>query len=170
MHLIHLLILIIFIAGYHFGCHAKNVACRILKTGLRALFWIAEKVVQASKVTLHIANGVLYVARGVVAAAKYSLNIAIAALEVVKKLYKLGIEATLLILKFGLGGIIDIRELYFKVGLGGAALGEFEGAIKISFFGRPPVKLEFYINLRDIGKMVKQLLARIFTGRRKQLK
>ena len=170
MRLIHLLILIISTVGYHFGCHAKNLACRVLKAGLRALFWIAEKVVQASKVTLHIANAALYVARGIVAVAKRTLYIAIAALEVVKRLYKLGIEATLLILKFGLGGIIDIRELYFKVGLGGAAVGEFEGAIKISFFGRPPVRLEFYINLRDIGKMVKQLLTRIFSGRKKQLR
>ena len=119
---------------------------------------------------MHIVNGALYLARSVVAAAKHSLNIAIAALEVVKQLYKIGIEATLLILKFGLGGIIDIRELYFNADLGRAAGGEFGGLVKISFFGKPPVKLGFYINLHDIGKMVKQLLTRIFSGHKKQLK
>ena len=170
MHLIRLFVHILFIAGGWLICRIRNAACRVLKGVLRALLWIAEKVVQASKVTLHIANGALYVARGVVAVAKHSLNIAIAALEVVKRLYKLGIEATLLILKFGLGGIIDIRELYFNVGLGGAASGEFSNYIKISFFGKPPVKLGFYINLNDIGKMVGQLLTRIFSGRKKQLK
>ena len=157
-------------AGGWIACRIRNAACRIIKGVLRGLLWIAEKIVQASKVTLHIANGALYIARGVVAAAKHSLNIVIAALEVVKQLYKIGIEAAILILKFGLGGIIDIRELYFNVGLGGAATGEFSGRIQISFFGQPPIKLGFYINLRDIGKMVKQLITQIFSRRKKLLK
>ena len=161
---------IIFTAGGWLKCRVRNFACKVLKGILRGLIWIAEKIVQASKVTLHIANGVLYLARGVVAAAKHSLNIVIAALEVVKRLYKIGIEAAILILKFGLGGIIEIRELYFNVGLGGAVSGEFSGRIKISFFGQPPVTLGFYINLRDIGKMIKQLMIQIFSRRKKQLK
>ena len=98
-------------------CHAHNAACWALKRpldlALKAAIWVVDK----SRHALDVAKGALHVARGVVYAARQSLNAANAFLEGVKRLYSVGVNAISAHARFILTQIINIRDIYFNVGL-----------------------------------------------------
>ena len=145
-------------------CAALNLKCTVVRRVLQAAIWVAVRVVQGAKRSLDIAKAGLYLARKLVRAARHTLNIAVAALNVVRKLYRVGIQALTTIVRVGLGGLINIREIYFRVSLGAASHGSFSGRIRVSFLGRSPVTIGLHINVRNPWTMVKQLASRVIPG------
>lgn len=107
-------------------CHARNAACWVLKKALNLALTAAIWVVDNSRHLLDIAKGALYVARDVVHVAEYRLDAAIAYLEGVKKVYRIGVNAFNALNKFIPIQVINIREIYFRVGLDVASGGRFE--------------------------------------------
>ena len=145
-------------------CAAANLACTGLKRALQAAIVVAQRVVQGARRTLDVANAALEVARRVVNGAKHILNVANAVLEGVKRAYRAGIQALSAIVRVGLGGLIDIREIYFSVSLNAANGGSFHCQVKVSFLGRYPVTLGLHINIGNLWSMVKQLASYVIPG------
>lgn len=102
-------------------------------------------------------------ARGVVFAARHTLDIAIVFLEGVKKLYRIGVEALSALATFILTKIINIREIYFKVGLSVANGGRFQCRVKGVLLGLN-VDLNLDIDTRNIWSIAKSLADKAFSG------
>jgi len=71
--------------------------------------------------------------------------------------FKFGLKIFDFLKKFGSGGIMSIRKLYFDVSLGTASGGNFAGGIDIQFMGNYNVKAGVNFNLRHITKFAKKI-------------
>ncbi|CAH1798335.1 unnamed protein product [Owenia fusiformis] len=76
------------------------------------------------------------------------------ALDGVNRLQKAGLNAASFITKFGLGSVINIKELRFNVALAVAETGEFSGTIVVSFLGRSDDTFSFQIKVKSVEDMV----------------
>ena len=144
-------------------CIAKNAACYALKKPLDFALSVAIKVVDKSKVTLNVAKGALSVAQGVVNVAKRSLDLAIGFLEGVKKTYRVGVNAISSLANFALPKIINIRDMYFKVGLSAASGGKFQCRIKGVLMGNN-INVNLSFDTGNIGTIAKSLAERAVSG------
>ena len=112
---------------------------------------------------IDVAKGILTVAQGAVSLAKGILQGAIYFLEGVKRLYRVGVEALAAIANFVLTKIINIREVYFKVGLSVANGGEFECRIKGVLLGNN-IDIHLKFDTRNIWSLVKALAEKAISG------
>ena len=144
-------------------CVTKNAGCYLLKKPLDLALVVAIKVVDASKHSLDVAKGILSVAQGVVNAAKKTLDVAIAFLEGIKRAYRTGVSALSALTKFALTQIINIREMYFKVGLSVANGGSFQCRIKGVLMGKS-ISVNLSVNVRNPLQVGKQLAERAISG------
>ena len=105
----------------------------------------------------------LSIAQGVLRGAQKLLDAAKAILEGVKIAYRVGVNALSALANFVLTQIINIREVYFKVGLGAASGGEFACRIKGVLMGQNlDINLQF--NTRSIWSLVKSLAEKAMSG------
>ena len=144
-------------------CIAKNAACYVLKKPLDLALSLAIKIVDKSRVTLDVAKAALSVAQGVVNVAKRSLDVAIAFLEGVKRTYRVGVNAISALANFALTKIINIREMYFKVGLSAASGGKFQCRVKGVLMGKN-INVNLSFDTRNIGTIAKSLAERAVSG------
>ena len=128
----------------------------------------AEYLVRKSKGILNAANVVLEAAKRVVSITKHSLVIVKALLEGDKRAYQAGTKALSAILRYGLDGIFDIRELSFNVALSSAATGHFRVSVLVSIF-RKLKRFSLNINLRNILSFVRAIGEKVIRGLRKFL-
>ena len=145
-------------------CAAANLACTGLRRGLEAAIRVAERVVHGARSSLHVAHHFLRLAQHAVNGAKRTLDAANAVLEGVRRAYRAGIQALTAIVRVGLGGLIQIREIYFSVSLRDANRGQFHCRVRVSFLGMHQVTLGMHINIRNPLGMAKQLASRIIPG------
>ena len=144
-------------------CLAKNAACWLLKKPLDLALRLAKVVVDKSRHILDIAKVALSVAQGALRGVQKLLDAAKAALEGIKIAYRVGVNALSALTKLVFTQIINIREVYFKVGLGAASGGEFACRIKGVLMGKNlNVNLQF--NTKDIWSLVKHLAERAMSG------
>ena len=144
-------------------CLIANTACAALKKPLDWILQGAIKIIDNSRWTLDVAKGVLSGAQGIVKTARGVLDIAIEALEVVKKAYRVGVNAISAITSFGLTKIINISEIYFKVKLGDAEGGEFQCRVKGVLMGQN-INVRLEINTRDVSSVARSLAERAIGG------
>ena len=144
-------------------CLAANAACWLLKKPLDLILQAAIVVVDKSRHVLDVAKVALDVARGVVYAAKRSLDGAILFLEGVKVTYRVGVNALSALANFVLTKIINIREIYFKVGLSAADGGIFQARVKGVLMGID-IDLNLEIDTRNIWKIAKSLAEKAVSG------
>ena len=142
-------------------CEAENAACLALKEPIKASLSLAEKAVDASRVTLEVAKAALIAAEGPLAAAEQSVNAAQGVLDGIEAAYAAGLKAADFIAKLGINGLISIREISFDVSLGVASGGSFSGSVTAVFGGAAEVTVSFNINLYDITSMAKELAGHI---------
>ena len=147
-------------------CKARNIACRAARRtatlGLRG----AEVLVRRSSGILNGAKAVLRAAQHVVRVSKHSLDIANAFLEGVKSTYLAGTKALSAIIKYGIGGVFELREVMFDVALSTAATGHFRVSVLVSIF-RHMNRFSLSINLRNILSFVKAIGERVIHGLKK---
>ena len=86
------------------------------------------------------------------------------ALEGVKQAFAIGLQAANAIAKYGLNGLISIREISFNANLDVAAGGSFSGSVRAVFAGAAETTVSININIRDIKSMAKQLADHIRNG------
>ena len=144
-------------------CVGRNTACYALKKPLDYAFRGAINVVDRSRGTLNIAKGALSGAQGVVNVAKRSLDIAIGFLEGVKRTYRVGVNAISALARFALTQIINIHEMYFRVGLNAASGGRFHCRVRGTLMGRH-MTLNLHLDTRNIGNIAKDLAERAVSG------
>ena len=144
-------------------CIAKNAGCYLLKKPLELAVSVAIKIVRASKHTLDVVKGVLSVAQGIVNVAKKTLDVAIAFLEGIKRAYRTGVSALSALTKFALTQIINIRKMYFKVGLSVANGGSFRCRIKGVLMGNS-ISVNLNVNVRNPLQVGKRLAERAVSG------
>ena len=144
-------------------CLARNAACWTLKKTLDAALRVAIWVVDKSRRVLDVAKGALYVARGVVYSARRSLDGAIGFLEGVKRSYRIGVKAISALANFTLTKIINIREIYFKVGLSVANGGKFQCRVTGVLMGRN-TNLHLSINTRNVWLIARSLANKAISG------
>ena len=144
-------------------CLAYNFFCRALRAMALLSLRVARILVNTSRYILHAVNLILEVAKHAVRVSKHSLDIVIAILEAVKVAYQVGIKALSAIVRFGLGGIFDIREVAFDVGLSAAATGHFRVSVTLAIFNHFK-KLSLNINLSNILPFIKSLGESILGG------
>ena len=144
-------------------CLGRNAACYALKKPLDFALTAAIRIVDKSKVALDVAKGALSVAKGIVNAAKRSLNVAIAFLERVKRTYRIGVNAISALTRFTLTKIINIRKMYFRVGLRLANGGKFQCRVEGVLLGRS-INLSLSFNTRNIWSVGRALAERAISG------
>ena len=144
-------------------CLLANAGCWVLKKTLELGVTIAIGFVNVGKVAIDIAKGFLTVAQGAVNLAKGVLQGAIYFLEGVKRLYRIGVEALAAIASFVLTQIINIREVYFRVGLSVANGGEFECRIKGVLLGNN-IDIHLKFDTRNIWSLAKALAEKAISG------
>ena len=105
-----------------------------------------------------------YKAKGVSNRFSKKLKEARKALLQVKKAFKIGLKVFNFIRRHGIGGIINIRRLWFEVSLESASHGRFAGGINIQFFGRNNLNLSISFNLRQITDLAKQLFRKVLSN------
>ena len=147
-------------------CVTKNAACRVLRKAAIAGLKGARYLVGKSKGILRAAKVVLEGAKHLVRTGKRSLDIVNAFLEGVKRAYQAGTKAVSAIARYGLGGVFDIREIAFDVGLSTAATGHFRVSVTVNIF-RHTKRLSLNINLKDITSFAKSLGEKIIGGLKK---
>ena len=128
----------------------------------------AEYLVRKSKGILNAANVVLKVAKRVVSITKHCLVIVKAILERDKRAYQAGMKALSAIVRYGLNGIFDIRELSFNVALSSAATGHFRVSVLVSIFHKLK-RFSLNINLRNILSFVRAIGEKVIRGLKKFL-
>lgn len=102
--------------------------------------------------------------KGAVKAAQVAVRGAEEALKGVKTAFAAGLKAANIIAKFGINGLISIREIRFRASLAAASGGSFSGSVKAKFAGAAEVTVHLHINLHDVKSMAKQLANRIGKG------
>ena len=135
-----------------------------MRRALQAAVWAAERFLDETKRSLNVVRAGFYAARALVRTAQRTLDAANAALNGIRRAYRAGIQALTAIARIGLGGLISIREIYFRASLRAANGGAFTARIKVSFLGRHPVTLHLHINVRHLGSTVKQLASHVIPG------
>lgn len=125
---------------------------------------IAEKVVRSSVVALHIARRILWFAKKIIRVARRSLDVAKRFLTAMARIYRFGMKAAHLIVKFALNGLISIRRIYFNVKLGMASSGHFIAEIDVVFFGHLRVQARIQLNIRSISSIAKEFARRMGRG------
>ena len=146
-----------------FACHAANAVCWAIRTAIDFALRVAMWVVHYSRHFLDIAKAALHIARGVVYVARHTLDLAIAFLDGVRHAYRVGVKAISAVISFALTKIINIREIYFKVGLGVASGGEFECRVKGVLLGGN-IDINLRINTRNIWSIIRSLAERAIPG------
>ena len=121
------------------------------------------RLVDKSRHSLDVAKAGLLVARGAVNNAKSLLDPAIAFLDQVKHTYRVGVKAITAVEKFAQPKIINIREIYFKVGLGVANGGVFQCRVKGVLMGKN-FDMNLRIDTRNIWLIIKSLAERAIPG------
>ena len=140
-----------------------NAGCWLLKKPLELAVTIAIKIVDKSKVFVDIAKGALSIAQGIVRGARGVLSGAIGFLEVMRRTYRIGVNALSALANFVLTQIINIREVYFKVGLSAASGGRFQCRVKGVLMGKN-INLSLYFDTRNIWSLAKNLGERAISG------
>ncbi|CAH1800680.1 unnamed protein product [Owenia fusiformis] len=82
-------------------------------------------------------------------------------LQGIKKTHEFGLNVASKIAKVGLGGLINIKGLRFKVNLPEANSGEFEGTMVASFVVGPDQSFSFSVRLFSINQMVDVLVEKV---------
>ena len=144
-------------------CEAARAGCIALRKTLELALRAAAAIVDQSRVVLDAAILALEVAKGAVNAAKLPFDAAVAALEAVKQTYRVGVEAANQIARFGLGGIVNLKEITFDVSLGEAAGGSFRGSVRGCLAGNN-VRLNIHINLHDVIAIARQIADHVIGG------
>lgn len=132
---------------------------RAVDLALRVAIWLVNK----SRHVLDIAKAALSVARGIVYAAKRSLDIAIGFLEAVRVTYKVGVKAISAVANFVLTKIINIREIYFRVGLRAASGGAFVCRVKGVLMGGN-IDVNLKVDTRNILSVARSLAEKAISG------
>ena len=96
-------------------------------------------------------------------AARRSLDVAIAFLEGVKRLYRIGVNALSALARFVLTQIINIREIYFNVGLNTASGGRFQCRVIGVLMGQH-ININLNIDTRNIWSIARSLAEKAFSG------
>ena len=144
-------------------CLAANAACWLLKKPLDLILQAAIFIVDKSRHILDLAKVALSIAQGFLRGVQVLLEAAKAVLEGIKITYRVGVNALSALVHLVFTQIINIREMYFKVGLGAAKGGEFACRIKGVLMGlNLDVYLEF--NTRDIWSLVRNLAEKALSG------
>ena len=146
------------------GCLIRNAACWIYRKVIQVALTIAEKVVRASVVFLHIANAALWVAKGVIKAARATLDVAKAILTAVSWTYRFAVKAASWIIKFALTGLINIHRIYFDLNVALVKSGYFEAGIDVTFFGKFKVNAKIHLNIKCIACISKEVGKRMGKG------
>ena len=145
------------------ACHAANAACWVIRRAIDLALRAAISVVYNSRHILDVAKAALQVARGVVYVARLSLDVAIAFLDGVRYTYRVGVKAISAVVSFALTKIVNIREIYFKVGLGVASGGVFECRVKGVLMGGN-IDVNLRINTRNIWSIIISLAEKAIPG------
>ena len=122
-------------------CEAANAGCRVLRGIAYAALWVAEKLVRAATAALDVAKAIL---------------------EGVKIAVKAGADAAAAIIRFTLGGLINIFLIEFDIKIGLVSSGHFRGRIEVSFLRRHHVSLSFSLRLKSIQEMALDLADAVF--------
>ena len=141
----------------------RNAGCWLLKKPLELAITIAIHIVDKSKVFVDIAKGALSVVQGIVRGARGLLDGVIGFLEVVRRTYRIGVNALSALANFVLTQIINIREIYFKVGLSAASGGRFHCRVKGVLMGQN-INLNLYFDTHNIWSLAKNLGERAISG------
>ena len=120
-------------------------------------------VVDKCRHSLDVVKGGVSVAQGVVYAAKGGFDGAIGFLEGVKATYKIGVNAISALADFASTRIINIQEIYFKVGLSLAGKGAFHCQIKGILMGQN-LDVNLHFDTRNIWSLVKNLAEKAIAG------
>ena len=147
-------------------CKFLNFCCYGLRKIAIAGLRLARILVNKSRFILKAANVFLGAAKVLVRIGKKSLDIVNVILEAVKIAYQAGTKALAAIVKFTLGGIFDIREVAFDVGLSTAVGAHFRVSIVVSIFNHLK-RLSLYINLRNILSFIRSIGQMIIRGLKK---
>ncbi len=123
----------------------------------------AEVVVDQSRIVLDAAILALEVAKGAVNAAKIPFDAAVLALEAIEQTYRVGVEAANQIARFGLGGVVNLKEIRFDVSLRVAAGGSFAGTVRGCLVGNN-VQLDINVNLHDVTAIARQVADHVIDG------
>ena len=86
------------------------------------------------------------------------------ALVGVQKSFAVGLKAANAVARFGVNGLISIREISFRTNLDVAARGSFSGSVRAVFAGAAEKTISLNINLHDITSIAKQLANHIGNG------
>ena len=144
-------------------CVAANAACAALKAPLDLALVVAREIVDKSRYTLDVAKAAVSVAQGAVNAAKGVLDLAIAALEVVKITYRVGVNALTAFARFALTQIINIRKMYFKVSLSAANGGKFQCQVQGTLMGKN-INVKLHFDTKNIFGIAKSLGEKALSG------
>ncbi len=113
--------------------------------------------------TLYAANTELAGAARVVDESRVVLDAAILALEGIARANQLGANAAAEISRFGLTGLINIREITFDVSLSAANSGRFAGSVRATILNRD-MSVMINIDLNDVIGMARQLADHVGSG------
>ena len=119
---------------------------------------------KAASKTLEVAKAAIAPLELAVTAAKGVLTATEATLSGVQAAQAVGLKAFNEIAKFGLNGLISIREISFDAHLDVAAGGSFSGSVRAVFLGAAETTVSVNVNMRDITAMAKQLADHIGNG------
>ena len=144
-------------------CIAANAACWVLKKPLDLILQGTVVVVDKSRHSLDVVKAVVSVAQGVVYAAKGGLDGAIGFLKGVKATYKIGVNAISALADFTSTRIINIHEMYFKVGLSVAGKGAFHCQIKGILMGQN-LDVNLHFDTKNIWSLVMDLAEKAIAG------
>ena len=145
------------------SCELANKGCYGLKKAADLALSGAIKVVDKSRHTLNVAKVALTGAQGTVNFAKKGLDVVIAALEGVKRIYRVGVNAISSLANFALPKIINIREMYFKVGLRAASDGKFQCRVIGVLMGKS-INVNVNFDIHNIGTIAKDLAELAVSG------
>ena len=144
-------------------CEAERAGCIAIRETASLVLRAAEALVDQSRHVLDVAIAALEVAKGIVNAAELPFDAAVAALEVVRQTYRVGVEAGNQIARFGLGGVVNLKEITFDVLLSAAAEGSFGGSVRGCLAGNN-VQLDININLHDVVAIARQIADHVISG------
>ena len=119
---------------------------------------------KAASKSLEAAKAALVPLRAAVTAARATLTAVETALSGVEAAQAVGLQAFNDIARFGLNGLISIREISFNARLDVAAGGAFPGSVRAVFLGAAETTVPVNVNLHDITAMARQLADHIGNG------
>ena len=119
---------------------------------------------KAASKSLEAAKAALIPLEGAVHTAQLALTAAEATLSGVQAAQAVGFQAFNDIARFGLNGLISIREIRFDVSLDAAAGGSFSGSVRAVFLGAAETTVNVNVNLYDITSTARELANYIGNG------